>query len=205
MKRKSESSETSGFDVSTVLSDTALERALAAGGLPAQGRFAAQDLPRLTSLAGVADAVRWQMAPDARPVSVAHPRRRWHVIIAAQLQCTCERCLEPVVLEVNVDRAIEFFASAALADEATAEQTNDDTEDSDADDVDFLSPEDSLSLRDLVEDELLLALPMAPKHPQCRPPLPAGAGPGHGHGEGEGAGQATALPFSGLKHLLKKP
>jgi uncharacterized protein len=93
----------------------------------------------------------------------------------------------------------------AQADEATAEQTNDDTEDSDADDVDFLSPEDSLSLRDLVEDELLLALPMAPKHPQCRPPLPAGAGPGHGHGEGEGAGQATALPFSGLKHLLKKP
>ena len=212
MKRKSVSPEIRVFNGSAALSEPLLERALAAGALPAQGCFADQELPRLRS-AGVrvTESVQWQFSPDARPVSVAHPRRRWHLNVVAKLHCTCERCLEPVELSVQSKRAFEFFASSALADKATAEQAHDDElAAAESDDVDFLSSEDGLSLRDLVEDELLLALPMAPKHAQCSPPAAldrpnVGSGLSQGGGAQATAGQdAPVSPFLGLKDLLKK-
>jgi uncharacterized metal-binding protein YceD (DUF177 family) len=60
--------------------------------------------------------------------------------------------------------------------------------------VDFLAPEDSASLRGLIEDELLLELPMAPKHADCQTPLTVESNTGD-----------LIRPFAGLAELLHKP
>jgi uncharacterized protein len=67
----------------------------------------------------------------------------------------------PVELEVDVARALRF-----VADEATAEALDAESED------DVLALPRRLDLHDLVEDELLLALPLVPMHTTCPVPLP---------------------------------
>ena len=142
--------------------------------------------------------------------------RRWWLAISGTVACRCERCLEPVNLSVRERRGFEFFDSAGEADRATEQQAHD-AADSDGsgpspefEQLDFLSVDDGLSLKDLVEDEILLALPMAPKHANCRAPAPLGGDARLSDGSvspGPLADEApaTTRPFAGLRDLLKKP
>jgi uncharacterized protein len=69
---------------------------------------------------------------------------------------TCQRCLGPVDVPVAFEREFRFVASeevAAVEDEASEE------------DVLVLSRD--FNLLELVEDELLMALPAVPKHEVC--------------------------------------
>lgn len=195
------------FDLDAALSSTLLERALKAAALPAAGELAASALGRLAeSVATLSDPVQWTFYPDERPPGPGHPRRRWWLTAQAQVSCTCERCLEPVQLTLSAKRGFEFFESAALAD-ARTEQIGEAEEALDAqlEQVDFLAPEDAASLRGLIEDELLLELPMAPKHSDCAQPASPGGPLGHSGGPAASGDQpATVRPFAGLKALLKK-
>ena len=56
-----------------------------------------------------------------------------------------------------------------------------------------------MNLRDLVEDELLLALPLVPRHDACPTPLPM---PADDQPESEAP---PAHPFAALAQLRKKP
>ena len=71
----------------------------------------------------------------------------------------CQRCLQPFGQPLEVDRALRFVDT-----EAQAEALDTDSED----DVLALMP--SPDLRTLVEDELLLAWPIVPRHAQCTVP-----------------------------------
>ena len=71
-------------------------------------------------------------------------------------------------------------------------------------DVDFLAPEDQMTVLLLVEDELLLALPMTPKHADCQAPGAVTLGEGAA-AEASGEKLGTERPFAGLRDLLKKP
>lgn len=105
----------------------------------------------------------------------------------------CERCLSPLTEKLDLERGFEFVGSSAEADERT-EAMLADPESLDPDDkTDLLAPEDRVSLKDLIEDELLLALPPAPKHADCKPPA-----------EPESGKEPTTRPFADLKKLLKK-
>jgi uncharacterized protein len=69
---------------------------------------------------------------------------------------TCQRCLGPVDVPVSFEREFRFVASedvAAVEDEESEE------------DVLVLSRD--FNLLELVEDELLMAMPIVPKHPVC--------------------------------------
>ena len=194
------------FDLDAALSTTLLERALVAGTLPASGEFSAAALGRLAeSVLALSDPVQWAFYPDQRPVGPGHPRRRWWLTAQAQVSCTCERCLEPVQLTLSAKRGFEFFESAALAD-ARTEQIGQAEEalDPELERVDFLAPEDAASLKTLVEDELLLELPMAPKHGDCRQPAGDSAGLGQDSVPSGAEESARIQPFAGLKDLLKK-
>ncbi|MEQ1804240.1 MAG: YceD family protein, partial [Burkholderiaceae bacterium] len=86
----------------------------------------------------------------------------------ARLQLVCQRCLEPVTAALDVQRSFRFVEGEAAAAELDAQCE---------DDVLALTRE--LDLHELLEDELLLCLPLVPKHEQCPQPLPeAAAGPG---------------------------
>lgn len=81
---------------------------------------------------------------------------------------TCSRCLEPVaVAELHTDTRFRFAASEQQAA----------AEDREADEEEVIAASPHLDLAALVEDEAILALPMAPVHPACEWHSAAAVGP----------------------------
>lgn len=74
----------------------------------------------------------------------------------ATLPLECQRCLTPADTLLEVDREFRF-----VPDEATAEAEDEDSEE------DLLVLSRDFDLRELIEDELLLALPLVPMHEVC--------------------------------------
>jgi uncharacterized protein len=72
------------------------------------------------------------------------------------LMLTCQRCLGPVEVPVAFDRSFRFVANEELAsieDEESEEEV--------------LVISKSFNLLELIEDELLMSMPPAPKHDVC--------------------------------------
>ena len=82
---------------------------------------------------------------------------------------TCARCLEPVAVhELHTDTRFRFAASEQQAA----------AEDREAEGEEVIAGSPHLDLAALVEDEAILALPMAPVHSACEWHSMAGADPG---------------------------
>ena len=105
--------------------------------------------------------VRWRVRGECRAVPGGASQTWLHMHATANLPMACQRCLGPVNAALQVDRSFLF-----VPDESAAEQMDADHED------DVLALTRSLDLRDLLEDELLLALPLVPRHDVCPQPLP---------------------------------
>ncbi len=73
----------------------------------------------------------------------------------------CQRCLGPLVQHLQVDRSIRFVHGEDLA-----AKLDEETED------DVMSLPAALDVQDLVEDELILALPIVPRHEEGACPQP---------------------------------
>ena len=73
----------------------------------------------------------------------------------------CQRCLQPVDVPLAVEREFRF-----VSDEATAEALDEDSEE------DLLALRRDFNLRELIEDELIMALPIVPRHDECPQPVP---------------------------------
>ncbi len=84
-----------------------------------------------------------------------------HLQIDTALFLTCQRCLEPVETTIAVDQWFRF-----VPDEETADAQDDDSEE------DLLVESEEFDLRELLEDELVLAMPLIPSHGVC-PTMPA--------------------------------
>jgi uncharacterized protein len=105
--------------------------------------------------------VRWSALGQQRPVVGGEPETWLHLMAQARVWRDCQRCLQPVVIEIEVARALRF-----VADEETAEALDAESED------DVLALPRWLDLHTLIEDELLLALPLVPMHAECPERLP---------------------------------
>ena len=103
---------------------------------------------------------------------------------------TCQRCLTTVELPLQVDRWFRF-----VADEATAEAQDEDVEE------DLLVTSRDFDLYALVEDELLMELPVVPRHGVCPDPVKMQAE----DADFEAAEAAKPNPFAALAGLQKKP
>lgn len=77
--------------------------------------------------------------------------------IQGGLHLTCQRCLEPMTYDLDI---VSNFVVVAAGHEALAD--SDDTDD--LDDHDYLVADAEMRIMDLIEDELLLSLPVAPMH-----------------------------------------
>jgi uncharacterized protein len=100
--------------------------------------------------------VDWQLhgefRSDARGESVP-----WlHLEAKAEVPLPCQRCLRPVSISLDVDRWFRF-----VADEVAAEAEDEDSEE------DVLALEPRPDVLALLEDELLMALPLVPMHGEC--------------------------------------
>lgn len=110
----------------------------------------------------------------------------WLDLVARAPVCReCQRCLQPVTIDVEVARPLRFVAGEALAAALDAESEDD-----------VLELSTSLDLHALVEEELLLALPLVPMHEHCLPPLQDAAA-------GASAPDAAAHPFAALARLKR--
>jgi uncharacterized protein len=144
--------------------------AFAREGASLQGTWPLIQLERLCACAAPEQAVQpdevltWQVQGELRRVR-GQEDEIWLVLQAqTELSMTCQRCLKPVRFPVNVVQSLRFVqgedAAAAL--------------DADSED-DVLALSRALDVRSLLEDELLLALPLVPKHDRCLEPLPVAA------------------------------
>lgn len=106
------------------------------------------------------------------------PRDRPQLVLKLDgaLSVCCQRCLEGVVYSVDVRSVLEFVGSE---EDLTQEEIEDDSKD-------FLPIQSELDVVALIEDEIILDLPSAPRHESC-------ALPDSRQGEGR------VSPFSVLK------
>ncbi len=79
-----------------------------------------------------------------------------HLSVDVTLPLMCQRCLGPVDIAVAVKRSSRFVAS-----EEEAEAQDEESEE------DVLALSQDFSLSDLTEDEILMALPVVPRHEEC--------------------------------------
>lgn len=120
------------------------------------------------------------VAYKVRGVRDGRGRPGLQLSVQCTLQLRCQRCLEPLAYEVQAATLLVLAASQAEID---------------ADPTDAQAPDRVLAgkempLRELVEDELILALPYAPRHADCA-------------AQAELRDSAKASPFAELRQLMR--
>lgn len=113
-----------------------------------------------TQQRGAASPVTWSARGELRNPGHVQPEIWLHLKAHAVLALICQRCLGPVDVPITVERAFRFVADEDMA-AAQDEQSEED----------LLVLSRSFDLVELVEDELLMELPLAPRHENCPVPV----------------------------------
>ena len=123
------------------------------------GEVDLHSMPRLRADCAeeVSGKVTWSAQGELRPASDGHDAAWMHLQAKTEVPLTCQRCLKTVEQALAVDRSFRF-----VKDEATAEAQDDESEE------DLLVISKDFDLLALVEDELLMALPLVPMHTSCQ-------------------------------------
>ena len=82
-----------------------------------------------------------------------------HLHIETKLPITCQRCLE--LMQVEIDLQFDYLISDSSTDELNH---NDEQNDDQNDDRDWVQANTEMNFHELIEDELLLAMPISPMH-----------------------------------------
>jgi uncharacterized metal-binding protein YceD (DUF177 family) len=144
------------------------------------------ELPRLRDLL---TEPRGTLSANFVFAKLASGRSGAEVSVDASPRLVCQRCMQGFGLRVTGGSEIEF-ATSEESDTAISEREL------------FRTQNGQVSLRDLAEEELLLALPIAPA---CSTPLTCGKAPSYGTvDDRSGVTGDMRRPFSALHDLLKK-
>ncbi|MGH8856955.1 MAG: YceD family protein [Polaromonas sp.] len=143
-------------------------QAFAQDGVPLVATILLQNMERLAQEAhGLQpdSTVHWQARGELRPRAGAGDEVWLHLQATAEIPLTCQRCMGAVVTPLVVDQWYRFVANEdiAMAEDDQSEE-------------DLLVMEPQFDLLAVLEDELLMALPLVPMHDQCpvTPTLRAG-------------------------------
>lgn len=104
-------------------------------------------------LAGTGDTVRYHIRGGVD---------RWQrpfldIALSGTLQLVCQRCLKPVPFALEDNARVVMFADEAHLDEAMAADET----------LEGMLYSAEIDLRTLLEDQLLMAIPFAPRHQDC--------------------------------------
>jgi uncharacterized protein len=113
------------------------------------------------------------------------------VNLAADVLLSCQRCLSPLAWPVHSTGRAALVATAAEADRVPPALET------------VLAPEYRISIRDLVEEELLLALPLVPRHENDKCVGVSADTSAEERSTAEPAGE-THRPFGQLGELFKR-
>lgn len=155
---------------------------------PCKAQRPLHELPRLAgecALTPPTTPVRWQAQGSTRQAA-GQPKEIWLELEAeVNLTLECQRCLQAMQEPVRVQRAFRF-----VHDEATAAQLDEELEE------DVLVISRQFDLLALVEDELIMALPFAPRHAACQPAADL---------QDSNAEEQQPHPFAVLQQLKQTP
>jgi uncharacterized protein len=144
-----------------------------------EGTLAVSDLERLHDLlAEVSGEVTYQL----QGFKGERGESMLHLTVGGVIPLACQRCLKAIPFNLDVDNLLEIIPEGA---DMSQDELEDDTRD-------FLPVAGELYLAELVEDEILLSLPVAPRHEKCGLPGAADAG-------------ERIHPFAALAGLKGKP
>ncbi len=170
--------------MSAILPDVIDPIRLADEGSSLVGELSVQAMPRLRELCQNPTAMMVQVA--LRFDRGTHGRMM-EGTITTRLELTCQRCLGALEQDVVAQTRVVLL-QAGEPHPVLAEE------------VDFIEVAAPVSLPELVEDELLLALPMTPRHPQGECPHP-----GRGRtGRLDTDAVTSPGPFAALADLKRK-
>ena len=105
---------------------------------------------------GADRTINWSARGEFRTDEAGAEQVWLHLTVDASLPLICQRCLSPADIAVVVNQSFRFVGSedAAAAQDEEAEE-------------DVLVLSHDFSLADLIEDEVLMALPLIPRHETC--------------------------------------
>lgn len=104
--------------------------------------------------------VHWQASGESVAVTGGAAQSWLHLSLQAQVPLQCQRCLQEISHEVDEHLSFRF-----VKDEAEANAQDDDAEE------DLLVASKQFNLLELIEDEMLMALPYVPTHEVCPVPV----------------------------------
>lgn len=131
--------------------------------------------------------VVWRASGERRALRGGEHQPWLHLHADAQVTFECQRCLNPVLLPLEVERSFLFVHGEDAAAQLDAESEDD-----------VLPLSRALDLHELVEDELLLAMPLVPLHDVCPQPLAAPAS------TDDAVAEERVAPFAALASLKRK-
>jgi uncharacterized protein len=100
--------------------------------------------------------LNWSASGEVRADESGSEQIWLHVQVDLCMPMICQRCMGPVDVDLDVDQSFRFVATEAAAE----------LEDEDAEE-DILVMSQEFNLHDLIEDEVLMALPVVPRHETC--------------------------------------
>ncbi len=154
----------------------------AADGRSLVGEVAVADLLHLSDvLASLEGALAWRLEGSMAQGAVGlEPRLR--LVVEGELSLSCQRCLGGLSWGLKVDNVLQPVRPGQAIPEGELED----------DEVDAIEVAAELDVLALVEDEILLALPIAPRHENCESPRNM-------------AGSNKESPFAALASLRGSP
>ena len=144
-------------------------RGLATDAASLQGTEAGDAFERFAQSVGApiaparAAPVQWSAHGERRPAAVGEPEIWLRLQAQTDVTLTCQRCLQPMLETLLIDRHYQFVTNVDEAERL--DEISDD---------EVLVLARQLDLFNLLEDELILALPIVPRHELCPHPLVAG-------------------------------
>ena len=134
----------------------------------------------------------WRVRGELRPAAGGSSDIWMHLAAGATLPLCCQRCMGEVAFPIALDRWYRFVATEdiALAEDDAAEE-------------DLLVLELQLDLLALLEDELLMALPVVPMHERCPGHTEPATGLLDEASESNQVGEKRPNPFAVLAQLKK--
>jgi uncharacterized protein len=165
-------------------------------GATLSARQSPADFPRLRELlAGDEGEIAWSLDGERRPRPEGGSDLFMRLGLSGEVWLECTRCLQPVSARIDEQRLFKLALTETQAER----------EDAQADDYDVLAGSPRFDVLELVEDEAMMALPIAPRHDDCS--LPARPAPAAGARSVPPAGDEADRrpnPFSALAGLKRR-
>lgn len=127
------------------------------------GEIGSNCLHRLDDLAvGDPTTIHWTFSGSSLLRADGSREARAELTLSGVVRMACTRCLQPLDCILDERRGLRFVSTEGQAESEDAEDES----------FDVLVASRQFDLAELIEDEILLCLPPAPRHRDCSLPVP---------------------------------